>query len=151
VAGGRDIVKFGDAVGRTGSNGDDALAVVERDVRSGDGSVMRVGDTDTQIGSENGGCCQQEKKEINETQGRPPLHAKGVVVAFAPVSWLGESYGSCGLPMRMHSGRQLCSLTVARQRGIFTRFPVHDERHGRANERLRKNIRVESPTGNFEL
>lgn len=59
-------------------------------------------------------------------------------------------YGSGGLPMQMHSGRRLSSLTVARQRGILTRFPVHDERHGRANIRLRKNTCGKVSCRNFD-
>src|SRR6185369_1304734 len=51
---------------------------------------------------------------------------------------------------KLHSGRRLSSLTVARQRGILTRFPVHDERHGRANFRLQRTPAEKTLHRNFE-
>ena len=34
------------------------------------------------------------------------------------------------------------SLTVARQRGILTRFPVHGECHRRANDQMEKSLKA---------
>src|SRR5512133_860959 len=86
---------------------------------------------------------------------RPPLHAKGVIgcVRAGLLAWrVGHvPYGSGGLPMRMHSGRRLSSLTVARQRGILTRFPVRDERHGRANFRLQRTPAGKLRTGTLNV
>ena len=67
--------------------------------------------------------------------------------AFTPVSWLSERsslkiYSACDLPMPIGTVvRKHFSLTVARQRGILTRFPVSGERRKRANEKFGKNTR----------
>src|SRR5438874_70207 len=63
---------------------------------------------------------------------------KGLVFGFAPVSWLASKDSgpndATGLPGNFQWPIAISSLTVARQRGTFTRFPPRQRRRGCANQ-----------------
>src|SRR5581483_2719325 len=76
----------------------------------------------------------------------PPFHAKGVVSSSSRrspglrVRFVAESASASALPGIVPSGRlQISSLTLARQRGPFTRVPVLIERWRRANQGIEKD------------
>jgi len=86
----------------------------------------------------------------------PPLHAKGVVVAVGAGLLACDKFGfersdstnlAAGLPMALPQWplREMRSLTVARQRGICTRFPAPVERRERANREVVKDPRPNAP------
>src|SRR5512142_3438141 len=82
---------------------------------------------------------RNRKQKVRMRRKTPPLHAKGMIRMFAPVSWLGEFYyNAIDLPiLRQWPDRRKHSLTVARQRRTLTCFPA---RTLRARERgLAKN------------
>src|SRR5208282_830377 len=107
----------------------------------GNSGRLRVDDFDLEIGC---GCGREKNEEQKRSaqcaHNHPPFHAKGVKVdglrrspGFASEdeeaigSWqLAEASGFCRRPSREYSQwtAAIFSLTVARQRGNCTRFPV---------------------------
>jgi hypothetical protein len=101
------------------------------DLRAWDGGGVGIDHFDLEVGGEaRSHEKSREKKGWNGAHCTPPLHAKGVMDGDSRRSpgLASEDVGpitTAGLPGPEPSGRRrISSLTVARQRGICTRFPV---------------------------
>ena len=116
-----------------------STGIEQDDARSIHDGGVGVDDANTKVGSESGDGKEQKQQDATDRQAILLCTRKGLMSSFTPVSWLGDFRSDdrydCGLPMHKHSGPQRWlpsellkepnSLTVARQRGILTRFPVH--------------------------
>src|SRR5438270_12031014 len=137
----RQIVKYGDSIG--GGVRRCKLRIVccsvDGDASSGDGAARRVGDTNAEIGGQRQSRQKQRQKKKGIPHGNPRVHASGIGLCSSrrsPGSQV-SAYSTPETPFPSRWAEQwfldlLDSLTVARQRGIYTRFPDPAAKRDRA-------------------